>query len=154
MGDINGGPKFTHIAYNDFVIVSENILNGAELSTKDRVTPYCMFTDLQLGRTGITAEQAAEKGLDFSVVRLEGNAITRTIETGKKDGLWKAVIDNKIDKILGAAIISAEGGEVASMIQLAMKGGLTAKSLSTFIFSHPAYAESLNNLFSVKREGN
>lgn len=148
LGDINGGPQFTHIAYNDFVIIRENILKKQNVTTKNRSLPYTMFTDPQLGRIGLSETEAKKKGLNFSVLKIPGKRITRGLEIGESQGLWKALVDNETDKILGASIICTEGGEVASIIQMAMEGGLSAKYLATAIFSHPTYSESLNTLFT------
>lgn len=148
LGDINGGPQFTHIAYNDFVIIRENILEKGNASTKDRLLPYTMFTDPQLGRVGLSENEANEKGLNVKVLKIEGKRITRGIETGEPQGLWKAIVDENTGLILGAGIVCSEGGEIASVIQMAILGKIPAKDLATMIFSHPTYSESLNTLFT------
>lgn len=154
MGDINGGPQFTHISYNDYVIMTENILGKGKASTKGRIVPYTMFTDPQLGRVGLSETQAKIGKLDFSVVKIGGERITRGKETAQIQGPWKALIDNKSGKILGASIVCTEGGEIATVLQMAMEGGIPAKHLETAIFSHPTYSESLNVLFSVLKKTN
>lgn len=148
LGDINGGPQFTHIAYNDYVVVNNNILRKTKDSTKDRIVPYTIFTDPQVGRVGLSETQAREKGLNYQVIKIGGERITRGIETGETQGPWKAIVDKESGKILGAAIVSTEGGEVASIIQMAMEGGITAQHLASAIFSHPTYSESINTLFT------
>ena len=148
LGDINGGPQFTHIAYNDFVILRTNLLHKGNASTRGRIVPYTMFTDPQLGRVGLSEDQATKKGLNFKVIKIEGKRITRGIETGEPQGLWKAIVDKDSGLILGAAIVCSEGGEIASVIQMAMHGKIPAKDLATTIFSHPTYSESLNTLFT------
>ncbi|MCY0969803.1 mercuric reductase [Chryseobacterium wangxinyae] len=147
LGDIKGGSQFTHVAYNDYVVVSENILDKKNISIEDRVIPYTMFTDPQVGRIGFSEKQAKEKELNFSVVKIPGKRITRGIESATVQGLWKAIVDKKTGQILGAAIIGSEGGEIATVIQMAMKGNIPAKDLENFMFSHPTYSESLNTLF-------
>ncbi|CAD7807895.1 putative pyridine nucleotide-disulfide oxidoreductase RclA [Chryseobacterium aquaeductus] len=147
LGDIKGGPQFTHISYNDYVIVSDNILEQKNTSTEGRIIPYTVFTDPQVGRVGLSEKEATEKNLNFTVIKIPGKRITRGLESAETQGLWKAVVDNDSDKILGAAIIGSEGGEMTSIIQMAMKGNISAKDLQTFIFSHPTYSESLNTLF-------
>lgn len=147
LGDIKGGPQFTHIAYNDFVIVSKNILENKKLSIRQRPLPYCVYTDPQLGRIGLTEKEAREQGIDYKLFKLKGSEVTRGIETGKPQGLWKALVEPGSNKILGAAILCTEGGEVASVVQMAMEGGISGDVLSTTIFSHPSYTESLNILF-------
>lgn len=148
LGDIKGGAQFTHIAYNDYVIVSDNILDHKNASTEGRIIPYTVFTDPQLGRVGLSEKEATDKKLNFSVLKIAGKRITRGLESAETQGLWKAIVDKDSDKILGAAIIGSEGGEIASIIQMAMMGNILAKDLQTFIFSHPTYSESLNTLFS------
>lgn len=147
LGDIKGGPQFTHISYNDYVIVSDNLLEEKNTSTEGRIIPYTVFTDPQVGRVGLSEKEVTEKNLNFAVIKIPGKRITRGLESAETQGLWKAVVDKDSDKILGAAIIGSEGGEMTSIIQMAMKGNISAIDLQTFIFSHPTYSESLNTLF-------
>ncbi len=148
LGDVKGGPAFTHIAYNDFTIVYKNILEEKNLSIKNRQVPYCMFTDPQLGRIGITEQEAIHKRLDYKVAFINMDAIGRAIETGETKGLIRAIVDSKTKKILGASVLAAQGGEIMSILQMAMAGGITYDKLRYFIFAHPTYAEALNNLFA------
>ena len=147
LGDINGGPAFTHIAYNDFTIVWRNLLKGQNLTTDDRPLPYCMFTDPQLGRIGITEAEAEKQGLNYKVAVLKMQDVARAVEVGETRGLMKAVVDADTKKILGAAILGEEGGEIMSVLQMAMQGGITYDQIRYGIFAHPTYSESLNNLF-------
>ncbi|MGY3053522.1 pyruvate/2-oxoglutarate dehydrogenase complex dihydrolipoamide dehydrogenase (E3) component [Pedobacter sp. UYEF25] len=147
LGDVKGGPAFTHISYNDYTVVSRNILEGKTLSIKNRQIPYCMFTDPQLGRIGLTSEQAKEQKIKHKVVSLTMDKVGRAIETNESKGLIMAVVDVYSKKILGASVLAAQGGEIMSVLQMAMAGGLTYEQLRYFIFAHPTYAEALNNLF-------
>lgn len=147
LGDIKGGPQFTQIAYDDFRIVRDNIFHGKKRSYKNRPIPYCMYTDPQLGRIGISEQDAKEQKLEVEIITIPGKRITRGIESGTIEGLWKAIIDKKTNKILGAAIIGSEGGEIATVLQMAMQGNLKAIDIRDGIFSHPSYSESLNTLF-------
>jgi pyruvate/2-oxoglutarate dehydrogenase complex dihydrolipoamide dehydrogenase (E3) component len=147
LGDVNGGPAFTHIAYNDYTIVFRNLIEGANFTTANRPVPYCMFTDPQLGRVGITEAEAKKQGLDHIVAHLSMEHVARAIETGETRGLMKAVVDPKTKKILGAAIIGEQGGEIMTVLQMAMEGGITYDRIRYCVFAHPLYAESLNNLF-------
>ena len=147
IGDVKGGPEFTHIAYNDYIILYNNLINGKDESIKNRMVPYTMFTDPQLGRIGITEEEAKKKGLNIKVAILPMSHVARAIETGDTRGLMKAVVDARSGKILGAAILGAEGGEIMSVLQMAMFGNITWMQIKDMIFAHPLYAESLNNLF-------
>lgn len=147
MGDVKGGPEFTHIAYNDYIILYNNLLKGKNQSTENRMVPYTMFTDPQLGRIGITEQEARKKGLKIKVAKLPMTNVARAIETGDTRGIMKAVVDADSGEILGAAVVGTEGGEIMSVLQMAMLGGITAETIADMIFAHPLYAESLNNLF-------
>lgn len=147
LGDVNGGPAFTHIAYNDYTIVYRNLIEKENISTKNRLLPYCMFTDPQLGRVGITEEEAKKQGLNVKIAKLPMAHVARAIEVGDTRGFMKAVVDSKTKKILGAAVLGQEGGEIMSVLQMAIEGGITYDTLRYFVFAHPTYSESINNLF-------
>jgi pyruvate/2-oxoglutarate dehydrogenase complex dihydrolipoamide dehydrogenase (E3) component len=147
LGDVNGGPAFTHIAYNDYTIVYRNLIEGAKFTTKDRPVPYCMFTDPQLGRIGISETEARKQGLDFKVAHISMSRVARAVEVGDTRGFMKAVVDAKTKKILGAAVLGEEGGEIMSVLQMAMEGNITYDRIRYCVFAHPLYSESLNNLF-------
>ncbi|HTD41252.1 MAG TPA: mercuric reductase [Mucilaginibacter sp.] len=147
LGDVKGGPAFTHISYNDFTIVYRNVVKGENLSTKDRPVPYCMFTDPQLGRVGIDENEAKKQGLKVKVAKLPMARVARAIETGDTRGFMKAVVDPKTKKILGATVLGQDGGEIMTVLQMAMEGGITYDRIRFCVFAHPLYSESLNNLF-------
>ena len=147
LGDIKGGPAFTHTSYNDHLIVLNNLTEKKQKSIKNRMVPYCMFTDPQLGRIGITEKEAIQKGLKFRVAMIKMDRVARAIETGDTRGLMKAIVDKKTKLILGAAIIGTEGGEIMTVLQMAMMGNVTYPEIRNGIFAHPTYSESLNNLF-------
>lgn len=148
LGDVKGGPAFTHISYNDFVIVYQNLLEKKNRTIENRSVPYCVFTDPQLGRIGLSETEAKKQGLDVKVATMPMAHVARAIETGDTRGLMKALVDAKTGKILGAAILGANGGEIMSVLQMAMEGDITYDRIKYFIFAHPLYSESLNNLFT------
>jgi len=147
LGDVKGGPAFTHIAYNDYTIVYRNLIEGTDYKTDERPVPYCMFTDPQLGRIGLSEKEAKEQKLKYKVAVLPMSSVARGIETGQTKGLMKALVDVKTKKILGAAILASEGGEIMSVLQMAMEGKITYDRIRYCVFAHPTYSESLNNLF-------
>lgn len=147
LGDVNGGPAFTHIAYNDYTIVYRNLLNAEACNTDERQVPYCMFTDPQLGRIGLSEQEARASGLNIKVAKLPMAQVARGIETGETNGMMKAIVDADTKQILGASILAADGGEIVAVLQLAIKGGLSYEDIRFGVFAHPTYAESLNNLF-------
>jgi pyruvate/2-oxoglutarate dehydrogenase complex dihydrolipoamide dehydrogenase (E3) component len=147
LGDVKGGPAFTHISYNDYIIVSQNILEKKHLTTKNRPVPYCMFTDPELGRIGMTEKEAREKGIKIKVAKLPLAKTARGIESGETRGLMKAVVNAETQQILGASILSVSGGEIMSVLQVAMMGHITYEEIRYNAFAHPTFTESLNNLF-------
>jgi dihydrolipoamide dehydrogenase len=147
LGDVKGGPEFTHISYNDYIIIYKNLFKNGDESTKNRLVPYCMFTDPQLGRIGLSEQEATKKNMQFKVAKLPMTHVARAIETGETTGFMKAIVDPASKQILGAAIIGEQGGEIMSMLELAMMGNLSYEVLRNAVFAHPLYAESLNNLF-------
>src|SRR5476651_502975 len=147
LGDVKRGPAFTHISYNDYTIVYRNLIEGAKLTTKDRPVPYCMFTDPQLGRIGLDETEAKKQKLNIKVAKIPMIWVARAVETGDTRGFIKAVVDPKTKKILGATVLGEQGGEIMTILQMAMEGGITYDQIRYFIFAHPLYAEALNNLF-------
>ncbi len=147
LGDVKGGPAFTHISYNDYVVLYKNILQQQRISVQNRPVPYCMFTEPQLGRIGITEQEARQKGLPVQTASLAMAHVARAVETGHTQGMIKAVVDSRNGLILGAAVLGMDGGEIMSVLQMAMMGNLSFHQLSECIFAHPLYAEALNNLF-------
>lgn len=149
LGDVKGGPAFTHISYDDYRIVKENLLENGKASTADRLVPYAVFTDPQLGRIGLSENQAREQKIDIKIASMAMSSVARAIETSHTTGLMKVVIDAKTDQILGAAILGMEGGEIMSLLQVAMMGKLPYQRIRDGVFAHPTVAESLNNLFTT-----
>jgi pyruvate/2-oxoglutarate dehydrogenase complex dihydrolipoamide dehydrogenase (E3) component len=149
LGDVTGGPAFTHVSYDDFRILRTNLLEGGQASTEGRILPYTVFIDPQLGRVGMTERDAIASGSRIRVARLPMDQVARARETGETRGFMKAVVDADSGLILGASVLGLEGGEIATLFQLAMMGGLPYTRLRDGMFSHPTIGESLNNLFTA-----
>lgn len=147
LGDIKGGPAFTHISYDDFRVIRTNLLEKKSASIKDRIVPYTLFIDPQLGRVGLTEADARHRGLNIRVAKLPMTSVARALEVGETRGFMKAVIDTETNQILGAAVLGVEGGEVMSILETAMMGRLPYTALRDATYAHPTLAESLNNLF-------
>jgi pyruvate/2-oxoglutarate dehydrogenase complex dihydrolipoamide dehydrogenase (E3) component len=148
VGDVKGGPAFTHVSYDDYRILRDNLITGkGGRKTTDRMTVYVVYMDPQLGRVGMTEAEARQSGRRIKVARMPVTSIARATETGETRGLLKAVVDAETEQILGAAILAPEGGELMSMFELAMMGKLRYSALEDAVFAHPAYAESLNTLW-------
>ncbi|HYO29933.1 MAG TPA: mercuric reductase [Thermomicrobiales bacterium] len=148
LGDVKGGPAFTHIAYDDYRIVRDNLLHDGRRTVGDRPVPYAVFTDPQLGRIGLSEAQARDQGITVRVARMGMDRVARAVEIGEPRGFMKAVVDAETDRILGAAVLGVEGGELMAMLQIAMMGGLSGADLREAVFAHPTLAEAFNNLFA------
>jgi pyruvate/2-oxoglutarate dehydrogenase complex dihydrolipoamide dehydrogenase (E3) component len=148
LGDINGGPAFTHISYDDFRILRANIIQKGSASTDGRILPYTVFIDPQLGRIGLNELEALEQKKNFRVAKMPMSYVARAQEVDETRGFMKALVDAETGQILGASILGIEGGEIMAMLQLAMMGRLPFTTLRDGIFAHPTLAESLNNLFN------
>ncbi|NJN14860.1 MAG: mercuric reductase [Oscillochloris sp.] len=149
VGDVNGGPAFTHISYDDFRILKANLLEGGAQTTKDRLVPYVVFIDPQLGRVGLSEEEARKQGLNVNIAAIPMNYVARALEVDEPRGIMKAVVDAENGKILGFTMLGIEGGEIMSAVQLAMQGGLPYTALRDGVFAHPTLAEALNTLFGT-----
>jgi len=149
LGDIKGGPAFTHISYDDFRIIRTNLLEHGNASIRDRLVPYTVFIDPQLGRIGLSESEARASGRAIRVAKMPMNYVARALEIDESRGFMKAVVDAESGQILGCAILGIEGGEIMAMIEMAMMGKLPYTVLRDAVFAHPTLAESLNNLFTM-----
>jgi pyruvate/2-oxoglutarate dehydrogenase complex dihydrolipoamide dehydrogenase (E3) component len=152
LGDVKGGPAFTHISYDDFRILRKNLLEGGNATTKGRLVPYTIFIDPQLGRVGITETEARSQGLRTRVAKLPMSRVARAIELSETRGFIKAVVDVETKRILGCAVLGIEGGELMAMFEIAIVAQLPFTTLKEAIFAHPTLAESFNNLFMAMAE--
>jgi len=147
IGDIKPGPAFTHISYDDFRIIQANLLQFGNARMDGRPVPYTIFMDPQLGRVGLTEKEARAQGRSIRVAKLLMAHVAKAIEFGETRGFMKAIVDADTNQILGCAILGVEGGEVMTVLQVAMMGKLPYTVIRDGIFAHPTLAESLNNLF-------
>ena len=152
LGDIKGSPAFTHISYDDFRIIRTNLLENGNVTIRDRLVPYTVFIDPQLGRIGLSETEARSKGRNIKVAKMPMNYVARALEVDESRGFMKAIVDADTSQILGAAVLGIEGGEIMAMLEIAMMGKLPYTVLRDGIFAHPTLAESLNNLFSSFEE--
>ncbi|GAB7327881.1 hypothetical protein MBLNU13_g11668t2 [Cladosporium sp. NU13] len=153
LGDCHGGPAFTHVSYDDFRIIRTNLIdkNVQPTSTAQREgqVPYVVYTDPQLGHVGLHEAEAREKFPDkeIKIASMPMGYVARAVETAETRGLMKAVVDGETGAILGFTCLGIEGGEIMSLVQVAMMGGLPYWKLRDAVFAHPTLAESLNNLW-------
>ena len=149
LGDMKGGPAFTHISYDDFRIIRTNLLEKGNASIHERLVPYTVFIDPQLGRIGLSETDARAQGRNIKVATLPMNYVARALEMDESRGFMKAVVDADTGQILGAAVLGIEGGEIMAILEVAMIGKVPYTVLRDGVFAHPTLAESLNNLFST-----
>ncbi|HEY2544854.1 MAG TPA: mercuric reductase [Candidatus Acidoferrum sp.] len=147
LGDIKGGPAFTHISYDDFRILRTNLIEKGTASIEGRLVPYTVFIDPQLGRVGLTETEARAQNRKIRVAKMPMSYVARAEEVDETRGFMKAIVDSDSGQILGAVVLGLEGGEVMAMLQLAMMGKLPYTALYNAVFAHPNLSEALNNLF-------
>ena len=144
IGEAAGSPQFTHVSFDDFRIISAN-LNGGKRTKRDRLVPYCMFTDPPLARVGLSEGEAQRQGI---AVRVPIAAVLRSRPISETRGFMKALVEAGGDAILGFTMIGAEAGEVMAVVQTAMLAGMPYTGLRDAIIAHPTMAEGLGALFS------
>jgi pyruvate/2-oxoglutarate dehydrogenase complex dihydrolipoamide dehydrogenase (E3) component len=150
-GDVKGGPAFTHISYNDYQIVYANLIEGKNLTIEHRYLPYALFTDPQLGRVGITEQDARVSGRKFKMGTYPMANVARAIERDETAGLMKIIVDGENDRILGAAILGSEGGELVQILGAMILAGAPYTVLKGAVYIHPTLAEGFFGLMeSVK----
>jgi pyruvate/2-oxoglutarate dehydrogenase complex dihydrolipoamide dehydrogenase (E3) component len=149
IGDVNGGPAFTHISYDDFRILRANLLEGGSATTTGRLVPYTVFIDPQLGRVGLGEAEATASGRDVRIAKMPMSYVARALEVDEPRGFMKAVVDAGSGQVLGCAVLGLEGGELMAALQVAIMGRLPYTALRDAVFAHPTLAESLNNLFAT-----
>jgi pyruvate/2-oxoglutarate dehydrogenase complex dihydrolipoamide dehydrogenase (E3) component len=151
LGDVKGGPAFTHISFNDYQIVYANLIEGKQLTTDNRLVPYSVFTDPQLGRVGMTEKEARTAGRRLKIGKIPMTWVARAIERDETAGLMKLVVDGDTDRILGAAILSTEGGELVQILGAVMLAGAPYTLLKGAIYIHPTLAEGFWTLMEEVR---
>lgn len=151
LGDVKGGPAFTHISYNDYQIVWANLIDGKNQTTDNRYVPYAIFTDPQLGRVGLTEKEAREKKYRLKIGTLPMAHVSRAIERDETAGMMKLIVNAADDRILGAAILATEGGELVQLLGVTILAGAPYTLLKGAVYIHPTLAEGFFGLMdSVK----
>ena len=148
VGDCAGSPHFTHIVFDDFRIVRDNLAGGHRVTT-GRQVPFCMFTDPEFARVGLSETEAKERGIAYRLAKIPIVGVYRARTLCETRGFLKALIDTESDRILGFTALGAEAGEIIAVVQVAMLAGLSYTALRDAIFTHPTMAEGLIPLFSA-----
>src|SRR5579862_372574 len=154
LGDVKGGPAFTHISFNDYQIVYANLVESKNMTTENRYVPYSLFTDPQLGRVGMTEKEARATGRRLKMGSYPMSSVARAIERGETAGFMKIIVDAASDRILGAAILSAEGGELVQLLGALMLADAPYTILKGAVLIHPTLVEGFFGLMESVREVN
>jgi pyruvate/2-oxoglutarate dehydrogenase complex dihydrolipoamide dehydrogenase (E3) component len=147
IGECAGSPQFTHVSEDDFGVIRDNLAGGSR-TTRDRLIPYCLFTDPELAHVGLSESEARSRGVAVRVARLPVAAVLRTRTTGETRGFMKALVDARSDHILGFTMFGPEAGEVMAVVQAAMLARMPYTGLRDAIIAHPTMAEGLRALFA------
>jgi pyruvate/2-oxoglutarate dehydrogenase complex dihydrolipoamide dehydrogenase (E3) component len=148
IGECAGSPPFTHVSEDDFRVIRAN-LAGGNRTTRDRLIPFCLFTDPPLARVGLNETDARSRGVAVRVATLPMATVLRTRTTGETRGFMKALLDTRSDRILGFTMFGPEAGEVMAVVQTAMLGGMPYTGLRDAMLAHPTMAEGLGPLFAA-----
>jgi pyruvate/2-oxoglutarate dehydrogenase complex dihydrolipoamide dehydrogenase (E3) component len=146
VGDCAGSPQFTHVGFDDFRIVRDN-WKGGNRTTRDRLVPYCVFTDPELGRVGLDETQARRAGIPYRIAKIPMAAVLRARALVETRGFLKALVDVHSDRILGFTAFGAQAGELIALVQTAMLTGAPYTVFRDAIVTHPTIAEGLTVLF-------
>ncbi len=147
VGDVTGGPMFTHISFDDFYVIRDN-LNGGNHVTTGRQVPFCMFTDPELARVGLSEKQARARGVAYRLFKIPVEEVLRARTLSETRGFLKALVQMDGDGILGFTAFAPDAGELMSVVQIAMLAGLPSTRLRDAVLTHPTMAEGLIPLFS------
>jgi pyruvate/2-oxoglutarate dehydrogenase complex dihydrolipoamide dehydrogenase (E3) component len=148
VGEVAGSPQFTHISVDDFRVVRDNLLGGHHVTT-GRQVPFCLFTDPEFARVGISEKDAVAQGLEYRLFKIPMAEVLRAQSLMETRGFLKCLVDRQTDRILGFAAFGSGAGEIMSCVQIAMISGSPYTSFRDAILAHPTFSEGLNSLFSA-----
>jgi pyruvate/2-oxoglutarate dehydrogenase complex dihydrolipoamide dehydrogenase (E3) component len=147
IGEVAGSPQFTHVSVDDFRVVHDSITGGKRVTT-GRLVPFCLFTDPEFARFGLSEKEAKAQGIAYRLFKVPMEAVMRASTLSETQGFLKALVETSGDRILGFTGLGVGVGEVLSSVQIAMLGGLPYTALRDAILTHPTLVEGLIPLFS------
>lgn len=148
LGDVKGGPAFTHVSYDDYLVIYDNLVNGKDRTIDNRVLPYALYTEPELGRVGLSEQEARKAGYRLKIGSVPMSYVARAIERGETNGLMKIVINADNDRILGAAILGPDGGELVQILMALMMADAPWTLFQNAMFIHPTLAEGFFSLMA------
>ena len=149
MGDCAGSPYFTHIAFDDFRVVRDN-LAGRNRVTTGRQVPSCLFIDPELARVGLSEREAMARGIGYRLAKIPMDHVLRTHTLSETRGFMKVLLEETGDRILGFTAFGVGAGEIMAAVQVAMNAGLPYTVFSDMVLTHPTIAEGLGELFAAR----
>jgi pyruvate/2-oxoglutarate dehydrogenase complex dihydrolipoamide dehydrogenase (E3) component len=147
IGEVAGSPQFTHVSHDDFRVVHSSLTGGNRVTT-GRLVPFCLFTDPEFARVGLSENEARAHGVAYRVFKIPMAAVMRTSTLSETRGFLKALVEADGDRVLGFTGFGVGAGEILSSVQIAMLAGLPYTALRDAILTHPTLGEGLNPLFS------
>jgi pyruvate/2-oxoglutarate dehydrogenase complex dihydrolipoamide dehydrogenase (E3) component len=145
VGDCSGSPQFTHTAWDDHRLLFEVLMGRPSRGRKDRLVPYTAYTDPQVAGVGLTEKEARAQGVAYELATLPFGQVARAIETDERAGLLKVLVAPETERILGAAIVGPEAGELIHVFAALMQAGASARSIVDMEIVHPSFAEGLQS---------
>jgi pyruvate/2-oxoglutarate dehydrogenase complex dihydrolipoamide dehydrogenase (E3) component len=147
VGEVAGSPQFTHISEDDFRVVRDNLLGGNHVTT-GRQVPFCLFTDPEFARIGLSETEAKQQGIAYRLFKVPMAAVLRARSLMETSGFLKCLVERDSDRILGFAAFGVGAGEIMGCVQIAMLGALPYTALREAVLAHPTIPEGLVSLFS------
>jgi pyruvate/2-oxoglutarate dehydrogenase complex dihydrolipoamide dehydrogenase (E3) component len=147
VGDVAGSPHFTHISVDDFRVVLAGLTGGKRVTT-GRQVPFCLFTDPEFARIGLSEKEAKARGIAYRLFKIPMTGVLRTHTLSETRGFLKALVETEGDRILGFSAFGVDAGEIMSGVQIAMIAGLPYTALRDAILAHPTLLEGLGPLFA------
>jgi pyruvate/2-oxoglutarate dehydrogenase complex dihydrolipoamide dehydrogenase (E3) component len=147
IGEVAGSPQFTHVSVDDFRVVYDSIIGGKRVTT-GRLVPFCLFTDPEFARVGLSEKDAKAQGIPYRLFKIPMEAVMRATTMSETRGFLKALVEVDNDRILGFTGLGVDAGEVLSSVQIAMVARLPYTALRDAMLTHPTLVEGLIPLFS------
>jgi len=148
IGEVAGSPQFTHLSVDDFRVVHDNLSGGCKRVTTGRQVPFCLFTDPEFARVGLSEKDAKAQGIAYRLFKISMEAVLRARALGETRGIMKALVESDGERILGFTAVGVGAGETMAAVQVAMIAGLPYTALRDAVLTHPTLAEGIGVLFS------
>jgi pyruvate/2-oxoglutarate dehydrogenase complex dihydrolipoamide dehydrogenase (E3) component len=146
VGDVNGGPQFTHVSWDDHRILFDLLLGRSKKGRGGRHVPYAVFTDPQVAGVGLTEREARKQGVAYELASMPFGHVARASEVDETAGVLRVLLDPKTERLLGAFIVGSEAGELIHTFVALMQAGASARAIVDMEIVHPTFAEGLQSV--------